>query len=58
MFNLRYFFDFFLWGYVKGLVYVPPLLASLLELKQSYPRYAAACLVGAGVPDGVPEYRM
>jgi len=26
--------DFFLWGYVKGLVYVPPLPTSLEELKQ------------------------
>ena len=25
--------DFFLWGYVKDLVYVPPLPASILELK-------------------------
>ena len=26
--------DFFLWGYVKGLVYVPPLPTSVVELKQ------------------------
>ena len=26
--------DFFLWGYVKGLVYVPPLPANVEELKQ------------------------
>ena len=26
-------FDFFLWGYVKDQVYVPPLLTSILELK-------------------------
>ena len=26
--------DFFLWGYVKGLVYVPPLPANLEEVKQ------------------------
>ncbi len=26
--------DFFLWGYVKGLVYIPPLPTSLEELKQ------------------------
>ena len=25
--------DFFLWGYVKDQVYVPPLPASILELK-------------------------
>jgi len=25
--------DFFLWGYVKDQAYVPPLLASILELK-------------------------
>ena len=30
MFNLL----FFLWGYVNGLVYVPPLPANLEELKQ------------------------
>ena len=27
--------DFFFWGYVKGLVYVPPLLTNVVELKQS-----------------------
>ena len=26
--------DFFLWGYVKGLVYVPPLPTNVVELKQ------------------------
>ena len=26
--------DFFLWGYVKGLVFVPPLPASIEETKQ------------------------
>jgi len=26
--------DFFLWGYVKSLVYVPPLPANVNELKQ------------------------
>ena len=26
--------DFFLWGYVKGLVYVSPLSTNLVELKQ------------------------
>ena len=26
--------DFFLWGYVKGLVSVPPLPASIEEIKQ------------------------
>jgi hypothetical protein len=25
--------DFFLWGYIKGQVYVPPLPTSILELK-------------------------
>ena len=31
--------DFFLWGYVKGLVFVPPLPANIEEMKQ---RFAAA----------------
>ena len=26
--------DFFLWGYVKGLVYLPPLPTNVVELKQ------------------------
>jgi hypothetical protein len=26
-------YDFFLWGYVKGLVYVPPMLRNINELK-------------------------
>ena len=26
--------DFFLWGYVKGLVFVPPLPANIEEMKQ------------------------
>ena len=26
--------DFFLWGYVRGLVYVPPLPTNVVELKQ------------------------
>ena len=26
--------DFFLWGYVKGLVYFPPLPTNVVELKQ------------------------
>jgi len=28
-----YFFNFFLWGYVKDQVYVPPLPSSIPELK-------------------------
>jgi len=31
--RFMYFFYFFLWGYVKDQVYVPPLPASILELK-------------------------
>ena len=27
-------YDFFLWGYVKGLVFVPPLPANIEEMKQ------------------------
>ena len=30
---MYFFFYFFLWGYVKDQVYVPPLLASIPELK-------------------------
>ena len=26
--------DFFIWGYVKGLVYLPPLPTNVVELKQ------------------------
>ena len=35
MFNLRFLYDlrFFLWGYVKRLVYATPLPANLEELK-------------------------
>ena len=49
--------DCFPWGYVKGLVYAPPLPANLEELKQRITtalqtvtqRHAAACLGEAGV---------
>lgn len=50
--TLRY----FLWGYVKGLVYVHPLPTGLDELKQgitaalkTYPTHTAGCLAGAGL---------
>ena len=49
--------DFFLWGYVKGLVFVLPLPANIEEMKEritaaleTYRRHATASLARARIP--------